>query len=350
MTFSRNDTNGRNPETRTTDKYHRPLRDLRISVVDKCNFRCPYCMPAEIFGADYNFLSNDQLLSADEIVRLAALFVQLGVTKLRITGGEPLVRPDVTAIIERLAQLPGVDDLALTTNAYFLAGHAQALKKAGLQRITISLDSLDDEVFQVMNGRRATIDRVLRGLAAAEAAGFTKIKINCVVKRGVNDHTLVDLARRFKGTGHIVRFIEYMDVGNLNGWKMDDVVTAQEILDKINAEMPLQLAAPNYFGEVANRYRYVDGSGEIGVIASVTQPFCGACTRARLSSAGEYYTCLFATRGMDLRAPLRDGASDEEMLALIGGVWRKRTDRYSELRTSFTRLPAKGAEMYRLGG
>ncbi len=332
------------------DKFGRPVRDLRISVIDKCNFRCPYCMPAEIFGADYNFLSNDQLLSDDEIVRLAGLFSQLGVTKFRLTGGEPLLRPKLPPLIERLAQIPGIDDLALTTNAYFLAKQAQALKDAGLHRLTISLDSLDNEVFQVLNGRRATVDRVLAGLAAAEAAGFKKIKINCVVKKGVNDHTIVDLARHFKGTGHIVRYIEYMDVGNLNGWKLNDVVTADDILAKIDADMPIQPVPPNYIGEVANRYRYQDGEGEIGIIASVTKPFCGDCTRARLSSAGEYYTCLFANNGTDLRAPMREGASDEEMLQLIGGVWQRRTDRYSELRTSFTRLPAKGAEMYRLGG
>lgn len=332
------------------DKFGRPVRDLRISVIDKCNYRCPYCMPAEIFGADYDFLTNDQLLSDDEIVRLAKLFAQLGVTKFRLTGGEPLIRPALPPLIARLAQIPGIEDLALTTNGYFLAEHAHSLKDAGLHRLTISLDSLDNEVFQVMNGRRSTVARVLAGLAAAKAAGFQNIKINCVVKKGVNDHTLVDLARYFKGTNHIVRFIEYMDVGNLNGWKLDDVVTADEILAKIDAEMPLAPVPPNYVGEVANRYRYLDGEGEIGVIASVTKPFCGDCTRARLSSAGEYYTCLFAHHGTDLRAPLREGASDAEILQLIGGVWQHRTDRYSELRTSFTRLPAKGAEMYRLGG
>ncbi|MBK8906035.1 MAG: GTP 3',8-cyclase MoaA [Anaerolineaceae bacterium] len=332
------------------DKFGRPVRDLRISVIDKCNFRCPYCMPAEIFGADYNFLTNDQLLSDDEIVRLASLFAQLGVTKFRLTGGEPLIRPNLPGLIARLAQVPGVEDLALTTNGYYLAKQAQALKEAGLHRLTVSLDSLDNEVFQELNGRRSTVDHVLNGLAAAEAAGFKKLKINCVVKKGINDHTLVDLARHFKGTGHIVRYIEYMDVGNLNGWKLDDVVTADEILAKIDAELPIQPVPPNYPGEVANRYRYVDGEGEIGIIASVTKPFCGDCTRARLSSAGEYYTCLFAHQGIDLRTPLRANASDEEMLELIGGVWQRRTDRYSELRTSFTRLPAKGAEMYRLGG
>lgn len=318
--------------------------------MDKCNFRCPYCMPAEIFGADYNFLTNDQLLSNSEIVRLARLFVGLGVTKLRITGGEPLIRPDLPDLVGQLAEIHGVEDLALTTNGYFLPAQAQALRDAGLERLTISLDSLDEEVFQVMNGRRASVDKVLVGMSAAEAAGFHPIKINCVVKKNVNDHTIVDLARQYKGTGHIVRFIEYMDVGNLNGWRLEDVVTADEILALIGAEMPLEPVPPNYRGEVANRYRYLDGSGEIGVIASVTKPFCGNCTRVRLSSAGEYYTCLFASRGTDLRAPLRSGASDEKLTELIQGVWQRRTDRYSELRTSFTRLPEKGAEMYRLGG
>ncbi len=332
------------------DKFGRPVRDLRISVIDKCNFRCPYCMPAEIFGADYNFLAKEELLTDDEIVRLATLFAQLGVTKFRLTGGEPLIRPGLPALIARLAQIPNIDDLALTTNGYYLAKHAQAIKDAGLHRLTISLDTLDNEVYQVLNGRRATVDRVLAGLAAAETAGFEQIKINCVIKKGVNDHTLVDVARHFKGSGHIVRYIEYMDVGNLNGWKLDDVVTAEQILALIDAEMPIEPVAPNYKGEVANRYRYLDGSGEIGIVASVTQPFCNNCTRARLSSAGEYYTCLFGTHNTDLRTPLRSGASDDEMLQLISGVWQQRSDRYSELRTSFTRLPAKGAEMYRIGG
>lgn len=332
------------------DKFKRPIRDLRISIIDKCNFRCPYCMPAEIFGADYNFLTKQERLSTDEIIRLARLFTQVGVSKLRITGGEPLIHPDVINIVTQMAALPGVEDVALTTNGSHLARHAQALKDAGLHRLTISLDSLDEEVFQVMNGRKSSVAEVLEGLETAVAVGFEKIKLNCVVKRGVNEHTVVDLARHFKGTDHIVRFIEYMDVGNLNGWKMDDVVTAEGILAMIDAEFPIEPIPPNYKGEVATRFRYLDGSGEIGVIASVTKPFCGNCTRARLSSAGEYYTCLFAVNGTDLRTPMRDGASDEEMVQRISGVWQARTDQYSELRTSFTRLPAKGAEMYRIGG
>lgn len=333
-----------------SDKFGRPIRDLRISVIDKCNFRCPYCMPAEIFGADYAFLSKAELLTDDEIVRLASLFARLGVTKFRLTGGEPLLRPNLPELVARLAKIEGIEDLALTTNAFYLPQHAKALKAAGLHRLTISLDSLDNEVFQEMNGRRASVGKVLQGLIAAEAAGFKRIKINCVVKKGVNDHTLVPLAHHFKDTGHIVRFIEYMDVGNLNGWRMEDVVTAEEILALIDAEMPLKQIEPNYVGEVARRYQYADGEGEIGIIASVTKPFCGNCTRARLSSAGEYYTCLFAHTNTDLRTPIREGASDDELLALMSNIWQKRSDRYSELRTSFTRIPAKGAEMYRIGG
>ena len=332
------------------DKFNRPIRDLRISIIDKCNFRCPYCMPAEIFGADYNFLNKNELLSADELVRMARLFVQLGVNKLRITGGEPLVRPDVIQIVEKLAQIPGVDDLALTTNGFYLQKYAQPLLDAGLNRLTVSFDSLDDAVYKQMNGRRSNVEHTLAAIAHAESVGFSPMKINCVVRKNVNEHTIVDLARHFKGTGHIIRFIEYMDVGNLNGWKLDDVLSADKIISRIDAELPLEPIAPNYKGEVATRYRYLDGEGEIGVIASVTKPFCGNCTRARVSSAGEYYTCLFANQGVDLRAPMRNGADDAEMIKLIQGVWQRRTDRYSELRTSFTKIPAKGAEMYRLGG
>jgi cyclic pyranopterin phosphate synthase len=332
------------------DKFGRPIRDLRLSVIDKCNFRCPYCMPAEIFGESYQFLPNSELLSVAEMTRLTRLFAALGVSKLRLTGGEPLIRPDLPQLIYNLTRIPGIDDIAMTTNGYFLAERAQEIKDAGLLRLTVSLDSLDNEVFQILNGRRSNVDRVLAGFHAAEAVGFSPIKINCVVKRGVNDHTIVDLARYFKETPHIVRFIEYMDVGNLNGWRMDDVVSGEEIVARIHREMPLEPIDPNYYGEVAKRYRYVDGDGEIGVVTSVTQPFCGDCTRARLSSAGEYYTCLFGTKGLDLKTPLRTGASDEELTELISGVWLKRTDRYSELRTSFTRMPRKGAEMYRLGG
>jgi len=332
------------------DKFGRPMRDLRISVMDKCNFRCPYCMPAEIFGEHYNFLQKDELLSDDELVRLAGLFAQLGVTKLRITGGEPLIRRNLDQIVARWMEIPGIEDVAMTTNAYFLQPMAQKLKDAGLHRLTISLDSLDEDVFSTMNGARSSVARVLDSIEEAQKVGFANIKINCVVKKGVNDHTIVDLARHFKGTGIIVRYIEYMDVGNINGWKLDDVLTADEILARIDAEMPLEPVPPNYTGEVANRYRYLDGQGEIGVIASVTRPFCGDCTRVRLSAAGEYYTCLFGKQELDLRTPLRDGSSDEQIQGLITGVWTQRNDRYSELRTSFTRLPEKGAEMFRIGG
>jgi cyclic pyranopterin phosphate synthase len=332
------------------DKFQRPVRDLRISVIDKCNFRCPYCMPAEIFGANYNFLPKNQLLSNGELTRIASLFAQLGVTKLRITGGEPLLRPDLPDLIRRWVRIPGIEDVALTTNGFYLARDAQALQEAGLHRLTISLDALDDETFRIMNGQRSSVAQVLEGLEAAQNVGFEEIKVNCVVKRGVNEHAILPLAERFKATNIIVRYIEYMDVGNLNGWQMEDVVTAEEILQTIHAHYPLEFVAPNYVGEVASRFRYQDGVGEVGIIASVTKPFCGNCTRARVSSAGEYYTCLFGRDGVDLRTPLREGATDEALLELIGGVWQRRTDRYSELRTSFTKLPAKGAEMYRLGG
>ena len=332
------------------DKFGRPMRDLRISVMDKCNFRCPYCMPAEIFGEHYNFLQKNELLTDDELVRLANLFAQLGVTKLRITGGEPLIRRNLDQIIARWNTIPGIEDVAMTTNAYFLKPVAKKLKDAGLHRLTISLDSLDEAVFSTMNGAKSSVARVLEAIDEAQRVGFTQIKINCVVKKGVNDHTIADLAHHFKGTGIIVRFIEYMDVGNINGWKMDDVLTADEILAIINTDTPVELVPPNYTGEVANRYRYVDGQGEIGVIASVTRPFCGDCTRIRLSAAGEYYTCLFGKQELDLRTPLRDGSTDQAVQELITGVWTKRTDRYSELRTSFTELPTKGAEMFRIGG
>ena len=343
---------GRKTDSLVKDKLGRPVRDLRISVTDRCNFRCPYCMPAEIYGERYQFLERSELLDFEEIARLAAIFAQLGVNKLRLTGGEPLVRNGLEGLIALLSDIERIDDLTLTTNGYLLAQQAQALKDAGLQRITVSLDSLDEEVFKAMNGRNYGTERVLEGIAAAEKVGLSPIKINAVVQKGVNDHTVVDLARRFKGTGHIVRFIEYMDVGNLNGWKMDQVTPASEIVATINAEMPLEPVEANYLGEVANRYRYADGSGEIGVIASVTQPFCGDCTRARLSTDGKLFTCLFASQGTDLRRPIRDGASDDQLRDVIAGVWRLREDRYSELRTEFTGLESapRKIEMYQIGG
>ena len=335
------------------DLFGRPLRDLRISVTDRCNFRCPYCMPAEIFGEAYEFLPKDEILTFEEISRLASLFVSAGVNKLRITGGEPLLRVDLPKLIAQLDAIPGADDITLTTNGYLLAQQATQLAESGLNRITVSLDSLDDDVFKRMNGRGFGTRRVLDGIARASDAGLNPVKINAVVQKGVNDHTLVDLARHFKGTGHIVRFIEYMDVGNRNGWKLDEVVSAAEIVSMIDAELPLEPAEPNYVGEVANRWRYRDGSGEIGVIASVTQPFCANCTRARLSTDGKLYTCLFATDGVDLRGPMRQGASDAELSAIIAGAWSVRRDRYSEERTELTAAAAAARtkiEMYHIGG
>ncbi|MBW2542267.1 MAG: GTP 3',8-cyclase MoaA [Deltaproteobacteria bacterium] len=337
------------------DKLGRPIHDLRISVTDRCNFRCPYCMPAELYGEDYEFLPKADLLSFEEIERLARLFVDLGVEKLRITGGEPLLRHGLPRLIERLAAIPGQRDIALTTNGYLLESQAAALREAGLERVTVSLDSFDEAVFERMSGRSFGPQRVIAGIDAAKRAGIGPIKINCVVQRGVNDHTLVDLARAYRGTGHIVRFIEYMDVGTLNGWDLSQVVTAAEIVERIGAEFPIEPVDRNYRGEVANRYRYRDGSGEIGIIASVSEPFCGECTRARLTIEGKLVTCLFAADGVDLRAPMRAGASDDELRKLIEDVWTRRTDRYSEERAELT---ARGdsstrkakIEMYQIGG
>ncbi len=335
------------------DKLDRPLRDLRISVTDRCNFRCPYCMPAEIFGERYQFLPKPQLLSFEEIARLTGIIVGLGAVKIRLTGGEPLLRRDIERLVAMLNGLEGVADLAMTTNAYLLPQKIDALKAAGLARLTISLDTLDDEVFRQMNGGRSGVARVLEGIAAAEEAGYRPLKINAVVQRGVNDHTLVDLARYFKERGHILRFIEYMDVGNKNGWRMEQVVPAKDIVALIDAEMPLEPVAGNYYGEVARRYRYADGDGEIGLITSVTQAFCGSCTRMRLSPEGQIFTCLFGTKGISLRDPMRAGASDEELEQIIRHTWGHRTDRYSEVRSSLTeemRDRRKKVEMYHIGG
>ena len=305
-------------------------------------------MPKEVFGREYQFLERDELLSFEEIGRLSAIFAGLGVTKIRLTGGEPLVRRHIEYLIEMLTEIPGMD-LALTTNGSALAQKAEGLKKAGLERVTVSLDSLDDRVFRAMNDVDFPVARVLEGINAASEAGLSPVKVNVVVKRGLNEGSVVEMARHFKGTGHIVRFIEYMDVGATNGWRLDDVVPAREIVAAIDAEFPLEPVAPNYRGEVANRYRFKDGSGEIGIVASVTQPFCGDCTRARISSEGKLYTCLFATAGHDLRAVLRDGASDDEIASLISSVWGERTDRYSEIRSSETSdLPR--VEMSYIGG
>ncbi len=335
------------------DKFERPLRDLRISVTDRCNFRCPYCMPAEVFNERYQFLPKPNLLTFEEITRLTQIIVRLGAVKIRLTGGEPLLRQDIEKLVAMLDALEGVEDLAMTTNAYLLPQKIDALKAAGLKRLTISLDTLDDEIFRLMNGGRSGVDKVLAGIYAAEEAGFTPLKINAVVQRGVNDHTLVDLARFFKARGHILRFIEYMDVGNMNGWKMEQVVSAAEIVETVHAELPLEPVAGNYFGEVARRFRYVDGEGEIGLISSVTQPFCGACTRMRLSPEGHIFTCLFAIEGASLRDPLRAGATDDELEAIIRATWGERIDRYSEIRSSLTqevRDRRKKVEMYHIGG
>jgi cyclic pyranopterin phosphate synthase len=334
------------------DKFGRPLRDLRISVTDRCNFRCTYCMPAEIFGESYQFLPKDEILSFEEIARLARIFLELGVNKLRITGGEPLLRTDLHHLIAMLSEIEGAEDITLTTNAYLLPQQAQKLKDAGLQRVTVSLDTLDDDIFKRMNGRGFSAQRVLQGIDEAVRVGLSPIKINAVVQKGVNDYTMVDLARHFKGSGHIVRFIEYMDVGNRNGWRWDHVVSAAEIIQRIDAEMPLEPVDPNYPGEVASRYRYRDGEGEIGVIASVTQPFCGSCTRARLSTDGKVYTCLFASDGLSVRDHLRAGASDHDLRDLITTVWSQRIDRYSEERTELAPLQnqSRKVEMYQIGG
>jgi cyclic pyranopterin phosphate synthase len=329
------------------DTAGRPLRDLRISVTDRCNFRCVYCMPKEVFGRDYRFLPRRELLTFEEIERVARVFVRLGVHKLRITGGEPLLRRDLEVLVAGLAGL-GDLDLTLTTNGALLAQKAEALADAGLSRVTVSLDSLDDEVFRAMNDVDFPVARVLAGIDAAAEAGLP-VKINVVVKRGLNEDSILGIARRFRGTGHTVRFIEFMDVGATNGWRLDDVVPAAEVVRTIDAELPLEPVEPSYRGEVAKRYRYRDGSGEVGVIASVTQPFCGDCTRARLSADGKLYTCLFAIRGHDLRATLRSGARDDELDAAIRAVWERRTDRYSELRTEETASLRK-VEMSYIGG
>lgn len=333
-----------------TDQLNRPLHDLRISVTDRCNFRCTYCMPATIFGEGYRFLPKSEVLSFEEITRLVRILVPLGVRKVRLTGGEPLVRKDIERLVGQIAAVPGVEDIALTTNGYFLPQKAQALKDAGLRRITISLDSLDNAVFRALNGDRADVSDVLAGIEAAERAGFAPIKINAVIKRGVNEGSVVDLARFCRERGYIARFIEYMDVGNVNGWRMDDVVSADEIVALIDAELPLEPVPPNYFGEVAQRYRYRDGGGEVGVIASVTRPFCGACTRLRLSPEGRIHTCLFATHGVDLRGPLRAGAADDEIAAIVRQGWQRRADRYSELRAAQTAPREPKVEMYYIGG
>ena len=337
-------------EEGSRDRLDRPLHDLRISVTDRCNFRCTYCMPKELFGASYRFMPRSELLSFEEISRLAGIFVAHGVRKIRLTGGEPLLRQGLEDLVRMLSEVEGLEDLTLTTNGSLLTPErARRLRAAGLERLTVSLDAVDDTVFASMNDVGFPVEPVLRSIEDAGRAGLSPVKINMVVKRGVNDHEVVPMAERFRGTGHIVRFIEYMDVGNTNGWRMDDVVSAREIVERIGRAYPLRAAQPNYRGEVARRWRYADGAGEIGVIASVTQPFCGACTRARLSAEGKLYTCLFANTGFDLRELVRSGASDEALSATIGQVWSRRNDRYSELRSSAT-PPQPRIEMSYIGG
>ena len=334
------------------DTLGRPLRDLRISVLDRCNFRCPYCMPETQYHADYQFLKRQELLSHEEIQRIAAVAVGLGVTKLRLTGGEPLLDKTIPDLIARLSKLSGVDDFALTTNGMLLAPIAQTLADAGLQRVTISLDSLDEETFRRMSGNRGDVTKVLQGIEAAEKAGLTPIKINVVVQRGMNDHQFLDLLEHFRGSGHIVRLIEFMDVGNRNGWRLDQVVPSKEIYQKIHKRWPLRAIDRSYHGEVANRYGYLDGQGEIGFISSITEPFCGACNRARLSADGVLYTCLFATTGTSLREPLRNGADDAELADILSRIWLRRADRYSELRRpeADEQPLLNKVEMYRMGG
>jgi cyclic pyranopterin phosphate synthase len=331
-----------------TDTLQRPLRDLRISVTDRCNFRCVYCMPKEVFGPNHPFLPHAEVLTFEEIARLARIFASLGVKKIRLTGGEPLVRRDLPLLVSMLAQIPNVD-LTMTTNGSLLARHAQALKDAGLKRITVSLDSLDDAIFKAMNDVDFPVAKVLEGMDAAQKVGLEPIKVNMVVKRGLNESSILPMARFFREKGYILRFIEYMDVGSTNGWRMDDVVSAKEIIEIINAELPLEPLDPNYKGEVAERWRYKDGSGEIGVIASVTQPFCRDCNRARLSAEGKLYTCLFGIKGHDLKSLLRGGASDEQISQVIVHLWSRRSDRYSEIRSENT-IPLPKVEMSHIGG
>ncbi|HET7368070.1 MAG TPA: GTP 3',8-cyclase MoaA [Gaiella sp.] len=329
------------------DTLGRPVRDLRISVTDRCNFRCTYCMPKTVFGHDYRFMDRKELLTFEELERVARTFASLGVEKIRLTGGEPLLRKEIESLVARLSAIGGLD-LTLTTNASLLARKAEGLRDAGLDRVNVSLDSLDDPTFRAMNDVDFPVARVLEGIDAAAAAGLP-VKVNAVVKRGVNDGGVVEMARRFRGTGHSLRFIEYMDVGATNGWRLDDVVPASEIVERIDAVFPLEPVGAAYRGEVAQRFRYRDGAGEIGVIASVTQPFCGDCTRARISAEGKLYTCLFAVRGTDLRALLRGGATDDDLRDAITAVWAARTDRYSEIRTERTSdLPR--IEMSYIGG
>jgi len=341
----------------TVDRLQRPLRDLRISVTDRCNLRCPYCMPRAVFGADFRFMNRSELLSFEEIVRVARAGVEHGVRKVRLTGGEPLLRRDLASLVEMLAQVPGIEDIALTTNGTALVAHAQTLAQAGLDRVTVSLDALDEDAFHSMSDTRYPLARVLAGIDAAHDAGLSPVKINMVVRRGVNDHCVLEMAEYFRGRAETLRFIEYMDVGESNGWSIAEVVPASELIATIESRWPLERLPPSHAGEVASRWAYRDGAGEIGVIHSVSQPFCGGCTRARLSADGTLYTCLFANSGADLRGLLRDGADDAELAQRLAAVWEGRSDRYSELRAlrhareEQRREPhAKRIEMSYIGG
>ncbi|HVC02003.1 MAG TPA: GTP 3',8-cyclase MoaA [Steroidobacteraceae bacterium] len=333
------------------DRLGRPLHDLRISVMDRCNFRCPYCMPKEAFHEHYRFLRSQERLSFEELVRLSRLFADLGVRKLRLTGGEPLLRANLADLVGDLSAIGGIEDIALTTNGVLLGQHAVDLYANGLKRVTVSLDTLDEEVFKRMSGGFGALPQVLDGIDAAIAAGLEPVKVNAVIERGVNDHTALDLVERFRGRPVIVRFVEFMDVGNRNAWRRDLVVPSRELAARIHARWPMHPVSENYLGEVAKRWRFDDGAGEIGFISSVSQPFCGACSRARLSSEGKFYTCLFATDGLDLRTPLRGGADDVELLQTIRGAWAARRDRYSELRDELRRgEPQRKIEMHYIGG
>lgn len=331
------------------DHFGRPLRDLRISVTDQCNFRCTYCMPKEIFGPDYEFLPEEELLTFDEIVRLAENFAELGTEKIRITGGEPLLRKNLDQLIDRLTQIDGIKDIALTTNAVFLPRKARKLKEAGLKRVNVSLDAIEDDVFKEINGRGVVVKPVLKGIEAALEAGL-EVKLNMVVKKGLNDSQILPMAKHFKNSGVILRFIEFMDVGNHNGWNMDTVVSKQTIVEEINKELPLEAAPENYYGEVASRYVYKDGEGEIGVISSVTDSFCGTCTRVRLSADGKIYTCLFASAGHDIKKRMREEVSDRQLMMELVSIWSRRKDRYSDERKEGVPLKRKKIEMSYIGG
>ncbi|MGD6961261.1 GTP 3',8-cyclase MoaA [Fictibacillus phosphorivorans] len=332
-----------------TDRLHRPLQDLRISVTDQCNFRCTYCMPKEIFGPDYPFLTRTELLSFDEIIRIASQFAKAGVEKIRITGGEPLLRKNLPDLLKRLRAIEGIRDIALTTNGVLLPKMAVSLKKAGMDRVTVSLDTLDDHLFGIINGRGVGVSPVLKGIEAAHEAGLA-VKINMMVKKGINDKEILPMARYFKDTPYVLRFIEYMDVGTSNGWNWDDVVAKNEILTMIDSEMPLKPIDRKYYGEVAKRYQYADGKGEIGIISSISDTFCSTCTRARLSADGKVYTCLFTGRGTDLKEFVRDGATDEDLYNRIVQIWRNRSDRYSDERKEQGMSERKKIEMSYIGG